>query len=464
MNDQDSELTASAPELTALDLENLWHPLVQHRDLAGAPPRCIDRAEGSYLYDAAGNRWLDAVAGIWCVNVGHGRSELADVAREQMSRLAFAPLTMSHEPAIRLATKLVDLLGYPSKVYISNSGSEANEAAFKIVRQYHAQAGGNGSGLGRYKIIARYRGYHGNTLGALSATGQAERRMGYEPLVPGFVFTSAPDPYREETDCAKALEQTILREGAETVAAFIMEPIIAGGGILIPPDDYLPRVREICDRYGVLLILDEVVTGFGRTGKMFGHQHWEVEPDIITFAKGIASGYMPLAATVVRNEIFDAFSGPADGMNHFRHINTYAGHPVATAVALRNIEIVEREGLVDRSAKMGEFVLRALAPLKAHPNVGDVRGRGLLIGVELVEDRASREPLSADKAARVVAHCAEQGVIIGCTTNTTPGMSNVVILAPPLTISEEEARTMVAALDAALYKELPANDSGPSGE
>jgi adenosylmethionine-8-amino-7-oxononanoate aminotransferase len=446
-------------ELTALDLESLWHPLVQHRDLAAAPPRRIERAEGSFLYDSDGRRWLDGVAGIWCVNVGHGRTELADVAREQMAKLAFVPLTMSHEPAIRLAAKLLDLLGYRAKVYFSNSGSEANEAAFKIVRQYHAQSAG---GARRHKIIARYRGYHGNTLGALSATGQAERRLGYEPLAPGFVFTSAPDPYREDVDCADALEKTILREGVESVAAFIMEPIIAGGGILIPPDDYLPRVREICDRYGVLLILDEVVTGFGRTGKMFGHQHWGVHPDIITLAKGIASGYMPLAATVVRDEIFDAFDGPADGLDHFRHINTYSGHPVATAVALRNLEIIEREGLCDRAAKMGEMLLRELAPLGAHPKVGDIRGRGLLIGIELVEDRATREPLAPSTTAAIVGHCAAEGVLIGRTTNTTPGLSNVLILAPPLTIREDEARSIVVAVERALHKELPTNGSEPS--
>lgn len=443
-------------DLTALDLECLWHPLLQHQGFEDAPPRLVERGEGSFLVDADGGRWLDAVAGIWCVNVGHGREELAEVAREQMSKLAFAPMTMSHEPAIRLAAKLVELLGYPAKAYFSNSGSEANEVAFKMVRQYHAQAGN----AGRYKIIARYRGYHGNTLGALSATGQAERKLGYEPLVPGFVLTEAPDSYRDHTDCAAALERTILREGVESVGAFIMEPIIAGGGILIPPDDYLPRVREICDRYGVLLILDEVVTGFGRTGRMFAHQHWGVRPDIITFAKGIASGYMPLGATVVRNEIFEAFNAPAGGLEHFRHINTFGGHPVATAVALRNIEIVEREGLADAAAKMGEVLLRELSPLSDHPNVGDVRGRGLLVGVELVEDRATRQPLSSERTAAIVARCAAQGVIIGRTTNTTPEHSNVLVLAPPLTTNDEEVHQLATAIGSAVREELPT--SGPT--
>jgi adenosylmethionine-8-amino-7-oxononanoate aminotransferase len=451
-------MTDRERELTALDLECLWHPLTQHRDLAAAPPRRIERAEGSFLYDAGGHRWLDAVSGLWCVNVGHGREELADVAREQMARLAYLPMTMSHEPAIRLASKLVELLGYPARVYFSNSGSEANEAAFKIARQYQAQHHElhheQRSGSGRFKIIARHRGYHGNTLGALSATGNWERRLGYEPLVPGFVFTDAPDPYRDLGDCAAKLEQTILREGAETVAAFIMEPIIAGGGVLVPPDDYLPRVREICSRYGVLLILDEVVTGFGRTGKMFAHQHWGIEADIITLAKGIASGYMPLAATVVRQEIFEAFEGDADSGRHFRHVNTYGGHPVATAVGLRNLEIVEREQLVERASVMGKTLLSKLERLARHPNVGEIRGKGLLIGIELVADPKSRKPAENGAVAAVLAHCSERGVIIGRTAETTPGQGNVLILAPPFVVSEAEVDLLVDAVEAAIAREF----------
>jgi len=442
-------------ELIGLDLACLWHPMLQHQGLAAAPPKRIERASGSFLYDAKGGRWLDGVSGLWCVNVGHGREELADVAHEQMARLAYVPMTLSHEPAIRLASKLVELLGYPGRVYFSNSGSEANEAAFKIARQYHAQVGESR----RFKIVARNRGYHGATMGALSATGQAERRLGYEPLVPGFVFTEAPDPYREVGDCADALEKTILREGSDTVAAFIMEPIIAGGGVLVPPDDYLPRVREICDRTGVLLILDEVVTGFGRTGRMFGHQHWGVTPDLVTLAKGIASGYMPLAATVAKPEIFEAFQGSAGDLLHFRHINTYGGHPVATAVALRNIEIIEREGLVVRAAEKGRTLMAKLQRFAGHPNVGDIRGKGLLIGIELVEEAESRRPLAPALLGAVVAGCARHGVIVGRTTNATPDRSNVLIIAPPLTLQDDEADLLVAALEAALLEELPADDS-----
>ncbi len=447
MKDQDRELTA-------LDVECLWHPLTQHRDIEAAPPKLIDRAEGSFIYDTAGNRWLDGVSGLWCVNVGHGREELADVAREQMRKLAYAPMTLSHEPAIRLASKLVDLLGYPAKVYFSNSGSEANEAAFKIARQYQTQRPGGAPG--RFKIIARTRGYHGNTLGALSATGQQERRAGYEPLVPGFVFIDAPDPYRGTGDCAEKLEQAILREGPETVAAFIMEPIIAGGGVLVPPDDYLPKVREICTRYGVLLILDEVVTGFGRTGEIFAHRHWGVEADIITFAKGIASGYLPLAATVVRQEIFETFEGDPESGRHFRHVNTYGGHPVATAVGLRNIEIIEREQLVERTRVLGKTLLAGFQQLAGHPNVGEIRGKGLLIGIELVADKSTKEPIESNRVAAILSHCAANGVIIGRTAQTTPGLTNVLVFAPPFVLTEAEGDLLVDAVVAAIKHEFPA--------
>jgi adenosylmethionine-8-amino-7-oxononanoate aminotransferase len=432
------------------EIGSLWHPMLQHGVFDASPPRRIVSAEGVFLTDAKGERLLDGVSGLWCVNVGYGREELAEVAREQMARLSYLPLTFSHEPAETLASKLVSMLGYAGRVYFTNSGSEANEAAFKIARQYHAQTGQPT----RYKIIARHRGYHGNTLGALSATGQAERKLGYEPLAPGFLHVEAPDSYRNTHDCAAELERAIEREGARTVAAFIMEPIVAGGGILVPPDDYLPRVREICDRHGVLLILDEVVTGFGRTGTAFAHQRARVEPDLLTLGKGIASGYQPLAALVARQHVFEAFLGAPDELRHFRHINTYGGHPVATAVARRNIDILEREELFDKAEKSGDSLLARLRRLEDHPRVGEVRGRGLLLGIELVEDSDTREPLSATRTGAVVTRCTRDGVIVGKTTNTTPGHDNVVILAPPLILSEEESDLLASTLERAIREEL----------
>jgi adenosylmethionine-8-amino-7-oxononanoate aminotransferase len=443
----------AASELQSLDLKSVWHPLTQHRDLEQAPPLAIESASGCFVVAEGGRRYLDGVSGLWCVNIGHGRRELAEVAREQMEKLAYVPLTFSHEPAVRLAAKLLDLLGFEGRVYFSNSGSEANEAAIKIARQYHAQVG---QARGRTKIISRNRGYHGNTLGALSATGQQERRQGYEPLLPGFIFVDAPDPYRNPGDAAAALEEAIVREGPDSVAAFLMEPVIAGGGVLVPDAAYLPRVREICDRHGVLLILDEVVNGFGRTGEMFAYQHWGAEPDIITLAKGIASGYMPLAATVVKQRVFDAFRGDPADLAHFRHVNTYGGHPVATAVGLRNIEIIEREELVVRARETGAALQTRLKGLRDHPNVGDVRGLGLLIGIELVEDRESKQPMDWKPLAAIVGRCLEQGVIIGRNTNTSPGLGNVLILAPPLVIDQDETALLATALETALREQFPA--------
>ncbi len=443
---------SASSDLTKLDLDSLWHPMTQHRGIEARMPRQIDSARGVFLTDTQGVRLLDGVSGLWCVNIGYGREELADVAREQMARLNYLPGTFTHAPAAELAGKLIRMLGYAGKAYFTSSGSEANEVAFKVARQYHAQTGSPG----RHKIIARYRGYHGNTLGALSATGQAERKVGYGPLAPGFIHIDAPDSYRSDRDCAALLEQRIEQEGSETVAAFIMEPIIAGGGVLMPPEDYLGRVREICDRQGVLLILDEVVTGFGRIGAPFAHQQYGVEPDLLTLGKGIASGYQPLAAMVAKQHVFEAFEGETHEIRHFRHVNTYGGHPVATAVALRNIEIMEREGLFERAAKTGDALLARLRGLENHPNVGEVRGRGLLLGIELVEDKQAQTPLGTAAIGSVVARCMRDGLIIGRTTNTTPGHDNVLILAPPLILADDEAETLASTLETAIREELPA--------
>ena len=231
----------------------------------------------------------------------------------------------------------------------------------------------------------------------------------------------------------------------------IVEPIISGGGVIVPPAGYLRGVREICDRTGILLIYDEVVNGFGRTGRMFGHQHWGVEPDIITFAKGLTSGYMPLSATVVKQSIFEAFLDDPGSDSHFRHITTYGGTPVCTAVGLRSIEILERENLCERAAEMGEYLLGRLQRLLDHPNVGDVRGRGLLLGVEMVEDKASKTPLGSAAMATITQYCMGKQTIIGRNTNTIPGFTNVLILCPPLVVTREEADRLADTLYDAVF-------------
>lgn len=442
--------------------DHLWRPLTQHQTLWGKKPNLMVSAEGCYITDQNGNRFLDAIAGLWCVNVGYGRKELAKVAGQQMAKLNYLAPIMSSEPVIEFAEKLQQLLGFQCHVYFSSSGSEANETAIKLARQYHLQSGSNGER--RYKIISRYRAYHGNTMGAMAATGQAERKMGYEPGPIGFIHVMPPYPYRRHPkltpeehaeECARQLEETIIHEGAETVAAFIMEPLLSGGGVLVPPDNYIPRVREICDQYGVLLIFDEVVSGFGRLGKMFGYEHWGTEADIYTFAKGLASGYVPVAATAVKEHVFDKFYGDPGGTHHFRQINTYGGHPVASAVALKAIRIVEDENLADNARDVGAYMKNQLEEVLAnHPYSGEIRGKGMIIGVELVEDRETKTPLADKSVVGIVNDCAQNGVILGRNSNTIPGRCNILLIAPPLILTEQEADQIVATINAAMAQAL----------
>ncbi|MDH4104743.1 MAG: aminotransferase [Gammaproteobacteria bacterium] len=442
--------------------DHLWRPMTQHQVLRGSPPNRMVSAKGCFITDQNGNRLLDAIAGLWCVNVGYGRTELAEVAGRQMAELNYLAPIMSSGPVVDLAEKLQQMLGFDSHVYFSCSGSEANETAFKIARQYHLQAGNGGER--RFKIISRYRAYHGNTMGAMAATGQAERKMGYDPGPVGFIHVMPPYPYRRHPkltaeehgeECARQLEETIIHEGAETVAAFIMEPLISGGGVLVPPDNYIPRVREICDRYGVLLIFDEVVSGFGRLGKMFGYQHWGTEADIYTFAKGLASGYIPVAATVVKEHIFEKFEGEPSKMQHFRQINTFGGHPVASAVALRAIQIVEDEGLADNAAKVGSYMQQQFQQALAdHPYAGEIRGKGMIMGLELVEDRETKVPLADSAVMRIVGDCVRNGVILGRNSNTVPGRCNVLLVAPPLVLSEKEADQIVETVTGAMRRAI----------
>ncbi|PLT29483.1 aspartate aminotransferase family protein [Peribacillus deserti] len=433
------------------DEKYLWHSMKPYNPNATL---VAAKAEGSWVTDAEGNRYLDAMAGLWCVNVGYGRTELAEAAYEQLKEMAYFPLSQSHVPAIKLAEKLNDLLEDEYVIFFSNSGSEANEAAFKIVRQYHQQRGDHS----RYKIVSRYRGYHGSSLGALAATGQAERKYKYEPLSPGFLHVSPPDSYRDDCHVAhpgdlssvKEVDRLMTWEHSETIAAMIMEPIITGGGVLVPPDGYMKAVKEVCEKHGALLISDEVICGFGRTGKAFGFMNYGVKPDIITMAKGITSAYLPLSATAVRKEIYEAFKGQEE-YDFFRHVNTFGGNPAACALALKNLEIMEKEKLFERSEELGSKVLSELSRLLYnHPRVGDVRGKGLLIGIELVKDKETKEPLEVSLVNSVIAECRNKGVLIGKNGTTVAGFNNVLTLSPPLNIENQDldfiTETLVAAL------------------
>jgi adenosylmethionine-8-amino-7-oxononanoate aminotransferase len=424
------------------------HPL-QHPK-THADPLVIERGEGVYLYTADGRKILDGMAGLWNVDVGYGREELAQAAYEQMKRLAFTSnfAGMTNIPATQLAHKLS---GYAysglKTTFFTSGGSEANDSAFKIARYYWKRMGK----ADKVKIIARKSAYHGITLATTFATGIERYHKMFGPAVPGFVHVPAPYPYRFEGEvragetvglaAARAIEEAILREGPDTVAAIIAEPVQGVGGVIVPPDDYFPRVRQICDQYGVLLIADEVITGFGRTGELFALNRYGVQPDILSFAKAITSGYMPLGGNQITDGIYDTIQNAPDS-DTWMHGYTYSGHATACAVALRNLQLIEDEKLVERSKQMGERLLAGLESLKEFAVVGDVRGLGLICGVELVSDKAAK---TADPAlaARITRLCQERGL-------RTRNVGSTLAFSPPLTITEDEVDEIVRILGSAL--------------
>jgi taurine-pyruvate aminotransferase len=436
------------------DLHNVLHPIVQHRALE-KKQLVVAAAQGSTIYDADGTPYLDAMAGLWCVNIGYGRAELAEVAADQVRRLAYFPHTAMNAPAAALAEKINTLVGGGYHTYFVNSGSEANEAGFKIARQYMKHEYPQHY---RFKTISRYFAYHGTTLATLDAGGMGERKAKFEPFSGDFVHVAHPHCYRCpfglsypscNLACVKNLETTILGEGPETVATVLVEPIMSGVGVAVPPDEYLPAVEKLCRKYNILLHVDEVINGFGRTGKMFAHQHYNVSPDIIAVAKGISSAYLPIAATVVKNSVFESFLGEASEDRQVGQVNTYGGHPVSAAVALRNIEIMQAEKLADRAAEMGAYLMDGLRTLTRHRVVGDVRGKGLLLAIELVKDRVSKEPVTPAQIGAIIDFCRENGVLLG-RSNGGRRYGGVVTMSPPLVITRSECDRIVETLDRAL--------------
>lgn len=442
-------LTMDHQTLVAQDKKQL-HGL--HHPNSHGDPLIVDRADGVWLYGTDGRKVLDGMAGLWNVNIGYGNQELPDVAREQMQKLAYTSgfVGMSNPPSIALAEKLAAMT-HPTlnTTYFASGGSEANETAFKTVRYYWRRLGKPE----KSKIISRTQAYHGITMAATSATGVAKYWKMFGLPMEGFLHIPAPNPYRYEGEikegesvgqaAARALEERILAEGPETVAAFIAEPIQGAGGLVVPPDDYFPLVRAICDKYDVLLIVDEVITGFGRTGSMFGQDHWGLRPDLMAFAKGVTSGYLPLGGTMISDQIREVIDS-ASADESWMHGYTYSGHAAACAVGLANIDIIERENLVARAQVMGERLGAGLNRLRDEfPALDNVRGKGLLWGVELVTDRESREADGA-KAAQVSNMAMARGLRV------RPIGASTLAMSPGLVITEEEVDQIINILGSCL--------------
>ncbi|MGH2534602.1 MAG: aspartate aminotransferase family protein [Thermomicrobiales bacterium] len=431
--------TYNTADLVQKDKANMLHPVSNLRQVQAHGPLVLARGEGVYLWDTEGKRYIDAFAGLWNINVGHGRHELSRAMAEQADEVAFVPtfFGLAAPPAIELAAKLADLFPDPiSHFQFTSGGAESNETAIKIARYYwHLQGK-----PAKVKILSRQMGYHGIAMGALAATGIPAYHQGFGPIPEGFIYLTAPYQYRngegmsEDEFVAKLvqeLEETIAREGAETIAAFIGEPVQGAGGVVPPPAGYWAAIAPVLKQHDILLIADEVICGFGRTGRMFGMETYQFSPDIAAFAKGVTSGYVPLGGVGVTDEIFEVLSEP-DQM--FMHGFTYSGHPVACAVALRNIQIIEEENLPANAGAMGDYLLGELRRLLAdHPHVGDIRGKGLMLIVELVADKATKaknDP-ALNIGGKLQAGTRSRGLIVRANHDG-------IAMAPPLIITRQQ--------------------------
>jgi len=430
------------------DMAHLIHPL--HSKAAYSGGKVWVGGEGAFLLDANGERYIDGLSGLWNNTAGNGRKELADAGGKQLLEMGYASgyAGSSNPRAIELAERLAKIT-YPNinQFYFTSGGGESTDSNIKMARYYWKLKGKPE----KTKVISRILGYHGVTLAAMSATGISGYWPMFEPRVPGFSHIASPYPYRYEAPdgispgiaAANELEQKILEEGPETVAMFIAEPVQGAGGVIVPPDDYFPRIREICDQYDVLLCTDEVITGFGRTGRMWGLEHWGVEPDMIQYAKAITSGYFPLGGTGVNDKIADVLDS---GEDVWMHAYTYSAHPVGCAVAMANLDIVQGEDFPTQAAEKGRTLLDGLKErLDNHPHVGEVRGLGLMVAVEIVEDRQTKAEFAADEkvGARINQAMQNHGLF-------SRMRGDVVCLAPPIVITDQELEQVIDAVTNAI--------------
>jgi adenosylmethionine-8-amino-7-oxononanoate aminotransferase len=433
----------SAPDHRAGDLAHLIHPLTDHSRLSATGPLVIVRGEGCELVTEDGRRLIDGSSGLWTVNLGHGREDLVEAAHEQLLKLPYASTFggVASPPAIELAERIANLAPDGlSGVFFVSGGSEANETAIKLARRYWVRSGRPRKSI----ILAHDRGYHGLTGSTTTATRLHPYHVDFGIPAPDIVEVPVPYAYRcaagvpcDPSTCpictGRKLERKIEELGADRVAALIVEPVFGSGGVIVPPPGYLRRLREICDRHEVLLIADEVITGFGRTGAWFGCDREGVVPDLATFAKGVTSGYMPLGGVVVSDVLWDELRDPGRRPGFLMHGFTHSGHPVACAVGLANIEAIEREGLLARVREASELLADLVAPLRELPGVGEVRQSGLMVGIELVADEASRKrwPVEAERGRRAAVAARDRGLL------TRALLDDVLCFAPPFTISEE---------------------------
>ena len=442
------------------DRAHVWHHLLQHKPLETGEPRIIVEGKGMRVWDQKGKEHIDAVSGgVWTVNVGYGRERIANAVRDQLIKMNYFAGAAGSIPGAIFAEKLIEKMPGMSRVYYCNSGSEANEKAFKMIRQIaHKRYGGK-----KHKVLYRERDYHGTTIATLSAGGQDERNAEYGPYTPGFVRVPHCLEYRAQWDligeeygrrAADAIEEVILAEGPDTVGGLCLEPVTAGGGVITPPEGYWERVQEICKKYDILLHIDEVVCGVGRTGSWFGYQNYGVKPDMVTMAKGVASGYAAIACLVTTEDVFDLFKDDSsDPMNYFRDISTFGGCTAGPAAAIENMAIIEEEGLLDNTLEMGEHMVENLNALsEKHAVIGQVRGKGLFCGAELVADRASKAPVDEKLVQAVVGDCAAQGVLIGATNRSIPGFNNTLCFSPALIATADDIDEITDAVDRSLTK------------
>ncbi|MBT4522783.1 MAG: aminotransferase class III-fold pyridoxal phosphate-dependent enzyme [Halieaceae bacterium] len=433
---------------------NYWQPMVHPAATRQTPPKTIVSAQGVEITDVDGHRTLDAVGGLWNVNLGYSCQPIKDAISEQLEVLPY----YSSFPGVATdkAIELSHALGQwfredgMQRAFFTSGGSDSVESALRLARQYHKIRGDKD----RYKFISLKKGYHGTHFGGASVNGNAKFRRNYEPLLPGCYQIAAPCVYRNpfnENDpavlanlCAKLLEEEILFQGADTVAAFIMEPVLGAGGVIVPHNSFMPMVREICDKHGVLLIADEVITAFGRTGAWTGSRLWSTQPDLLCSAKGISNGYFPFGATMIGDKVVEAFENNADTFGDVGHGYTYSGHPVGAAAALATLEQLRTNDLAANASACGVELMAGLQSLqRKYEWVGDVRGIGLMQALELVSDRESKAPLAKAQMATLAESVYQHGVMVRTS-------SNIVILSPPLVVNSEHIAAIISALDAGL--------------